>query len=107
MGRQMGELQRELQTLREREDERDFRNDQSLEAIEALIGEAGEESARLINVQAEANSRAIDTVRSDIRGGYSRVSGFIFQVLRAQSGELRETDIYTFRRRFSNAAVVL
>lgn len=73
----MGELQRELQTLREREDERDIRSELSLEALEALIAEAGEESARLIHVQAEVNAKAIDKVKCDIRGRCSR--GFKFQ----------------------------
>lgn len=58
----MGELQRELHSLREREHERDRKNEVSLETLEALIAEASEESARSIRAQAKENAAAIDKV---------------------------------------------
>lgn len=64
MGRKMGELQRELHLLREREHERDRKNEVSLEALEALIAEASEESARSIRAQARDNGAAIDKVKT-------------------------------------------
>lgn len=63
MGRHLGQLQRELHGVRNREEERDRRTELSLEAIEALIGAREEDSDRRFQEQAQENADRISKVR--------------------------------------------
>ena len=62
MGRHLGELQRELNCVRNREEERDRRTELSLEAIEALIVAREEDSDRRFQKQAQENAERISKV---------------------------------------------
>lgn len=64
MGRQLGELRRELHSVRNREEERDRRTELSLEAIEALIGAKEEDSDRRFHEQTQENAERIRKVWS-------------------------------------------
>lgn len=70
MGRHLGQLQRELHSVRNREEERDRRTELSLEAIEALIGAREEDSDRRFQEQAQENADRISKVRCGRFRGY-------------------------------------
>ncbi|CAM9277865.1 unnamed protein product, partial [Scytosiphon promiscuus] len=60
MGRRLGELQRDLDVVREREEEREKRTQLSLEELEALIAAKEEDSNRRMQEQAQENAQAVD-----------------------------------------------
>lgn len=62
MGRRLGELQRELEAVREREEDREKRTQLSLEELEALIVAKEEDSNRRLQEQAQENAQAVDKV---------------------------------------------
>lgn len=62
MGRSLGELQRELGTLRDREEGREKRTEHSLEELEALIFAKDQDTDRRFQEQAKENAETIDKV---------------------------------------------
>lgn len=62
MGRSLGELQRELEVVREREEERDKRTELSLEELENLIAAKEEDSNQRFQQQAQENAENIKQV---------------------------------------------
>lgn len=67
MGRHMGQLQRELRTIEDREHDRDQRTELSLEAIEALITAKDEDVTRRFQIQTEENANNINRVRAPVQ----------------------------------------
>lgn len=66
MGRHLGQLQRELHSMRKREEDRDRKTDLSLEAIEALIGAREEDSDRRFQEQSRENADRITKVKRTV-----------------------------------------
>lgn len=62
MGRRLGELQRELEAVRESGEDREKRTQLSLEELEALIATKEEDSNRRLQEQAQENAQAVDKV---------------------------------------------
>lgn len=62
MGRSLGELQRELEVIRDRAEDRDKRTELSLEDLEALIAAKDEDTNRRFQEQARENAEAIKKV---------------------------------------------
>ncbi|CAM9362217.1 unnamed protein product, partial [Hapterophycus canaliculatus] len=60
MGRRLGELQRELEIVRERAEDREKRTQLSLEELEALIAAKEEDSSQRLQEQAQENAQAVD-----------------------------------------------
>lgn len=59
MERQVKAVQCEVQAIRDEEETKDQRNEESLEALEALIAEAGQESSRRQQAQDQTNAEDI------------------------------------------------
>lgn len=64
MGRSLGELQRELEVMRERAEDREKRAELSLEELETLIAAKDEDTNRKFQEQAQKNAEAINKVNS-------------------------------------------
>lgn len=62
MGRSLGELQRELEVMRERAEDREKRTELSLEELEALIAAKDEDTNRRFQEQAQENKETINKV---------------------------------------------
>lgn len=62
MGRSLGELQRELEVMRERAEDREKRTELSLEELEVLIAAKNEDTNRRLEEQAQENRETIDKV---------------------------------------------
>eukprot|EP00752_Nemacystus_decipiens_P004375 g3998.t2 len=60
MGRSLGELQRELQVVRERAEDREKRTEHSLEELETLIAAKDEDTNRRFQEQAQENKETIN-----------------------------------------------
>jgi len=72
MGRSLGELQRELQAMREREEDRDKRTELSLEELENLIAAKEEDASQRFQQQAQENAENIMQVKCAERWTRSR-----------------------------------
>ncbi len=62
MGRSLGELQRELEVVREREEDRDKRTELSLEELENLIAAKEVDANQRFQQQAQENAENIKQV---------------------------------------------
>lgn len=65
MGRSLGELQRELEVMRERAEDREKRTELSLEELETLIAAKEEDTNRRFLEQAQQHKEAINKVHQN------------------------------------------
>lgn len=63
MGRSLGDLQRELEVMRERAEDREKRTEVSLEELETLIAAKDEDTNRRLQEQAQENRDTINKVQ--------------------------------------------